>query len=425
MTTWARFARFVEERERPVRVGVAGAGTVGAEVVRQVQSTPGMELGVVVNRTVERAAQALKVAGLRDDQVAVAETPDRARAAAAAGRVVVSAVPDPLWDLDDLDVVVELTGAVGHGFRLMRRVLERGRHVVSMNAECDALLGPSLHATAARSGAVYTLADGDQPGVLFRLVDEVRGFGMEVVAALNCKRHLDVHQSPTDGEGYAGRDATSLRMTTAFGDGTKLQVEQACVANALGFEVLREGMTGLSSSLADLAQDLQPHAEAAGGPFVDYTLGGDFGAGVVVVGRLAGGGDEEQRTRLRMLKMGHGPLYTFFRPWHLVAFEVPTTVAGVAMDRLPLASPPGPATARVVARAKRDLSPGRALDGQGGFDLYGVCAPEGAAEDRPPIGLLDEAVVQRGVEQDAPLTWRDVEVVDEQLLAAWREQEGR
>jgi len=384
-----------------------------------------MEVGAVVNRTLERARDALDVAGVDRADVAVVHDAAEARDAASRGRVVVCSSPDPLWELEDLDVVAEVTGAVGHGFRVMSRVLERGRDVVSMNAECDALLGPTLHRLAASSGAVYTLADGDQPGVLFRLVDEVRGFGMEVVAALNCKRHLDVHQSPTDGEDYAGRDATSLRMTTAFGDGTKLQVEQACVANALGFAVLREGMTGLRTTLADVAGDLVPHVESAPGPFVDYTLGGDFGPGVVVVARLPGGADDEQRTRLRMLKMGDGPLYAFFRPWHIVAFEMVTTLATVVMDRIPLAAPPGPSTARVVARAKRDLPVGLALDGQGGFDLYGVCALESTTGDRPPVGLLDDALVQRPIRIDAPVTWEDVEVADVDLLEVWRGQARR
>ena len=133
------------------------------------------------------------------------------REAVAAQRPAVVADPDLAIMLDELDVLVEATGAIDYGAQVMLAALRSGRKVVSINAEVDAAIGWLLHRTAAEHGGVYSICDGDQPGVLMRTLDRVEHMGFEVLAAVNCKRHLDVHQSRAESAAYAARDSRASR----------------------------------------------------------------------------------------------------------------------------------------------------------------------------------------------------------------------
>ena len=198
-----------------------------------------------------------------------------------------------------------------------------------MNAEVDATIGWLLHHEAAAAGRIYTIGDGDQPGVLLRQLDFVSLMGIEMVAAVNCKRNLDVHQNPDDSRPYAERDGTSVLMTTAFGDGTKMQIENAVVANLTGLVPDRRGMHGVSTTVERAADDISAAISRHG--VVEYTRGGDFGGGVGVVGLRRG---PMVQPYMRYGKLGDGPYYFYFRPYHLLHFEVPMTIADVVLDRV-------------------------------------------------------------------------------------------
>jgi predicted homoserine dehydrogenase-like protein len=398
-------ARGAEGRE--ALVAVAGAGFMGRGLVRQLARTPGMRPALVVNRTVSAAVEAYAAAGLADP--VVSDDPDTVAAALAEGRPAVSGDPQAIAALDAVDVVVEATGALEYGARLVLGALEAGKDVVSLNAELDEALGHLLHHAARRSGAVYTIADGDQPGVLLRQLELVAGMGFEIAAAVNCKRNLDVHQNPDDSRPYAERDSTSVPMTTAFGDGTKMQIECAVVANLTGLVPDVRGMHGVETTVARAAADVAAAISQPG--VVEYTVGGDFGGGVGVVGRS---GDPSVAAYMRYAKMGDGPDYFFFRPYHLMHFEVPRTIAQVVLDREPLGTPLERPVAEVVAVAKGDLRPGDRLDGIGGFACYGQVDTAERAAGYLPIALADDATLVRPVRRDEPVPLDAVEL-DESL----------
>src|SRR5262249_22587446 len=157
--------------------------------------------------------------------------------------------------LPELDVVVEVTGAIEYGATTILTALEAGRSVVSLNAEVDATLGYLLHHVARANDAVYTISDGDQPGGMLRTHAWVRAMGFEPVVIANCKRHLDRRQNPTTSAPYAERDGTSVEITTSAGDGTKLQIECAVAANATGFEPDCRGMHGVPTTLERAVDD--------------------------------------------------------------------------------------------------------------------------------------------------------------------------
>lgn len=402
-----------------VRVAVVGAGFMGRGLVHRLARTPGMTPALVVNRTVEHASDAFAQAGL--DQPLVSDDPAALEAAIADGRPAVASDPGLLPTLGGIDVVVEATGAMAQGAETILGALRAGRDVVTLNAEVDALLGHLLHDVAARHDAIYTIADGDQPGVLLRQIEHVAGMGFEITAAVNCKRNLDVYQDPTDSRAYATRDGTSVLMTTAFGDGTKMQIENACVANLTGLVPDVRGMHGPRTTLERALADLTGALSRTG--VVEFTLGGDFGGGVFVIGRSEDA--EMVHPYMRYSKMGDGPDYLFFRPYHLLHFEVPRTIAEVTLDRRPLARPLPRPVAEVVAVAKRDLAPGDALDGIGGYAAYGHIDTVERAAGLLPIGLAEGGRVTQRIAQDEPIPVDAVEFDQPPPLMEMRDEQDR
>jgi predicted homoserine dehydrogenase-like protein len=402
------------ERTSPIVTAVVGAGFVARGLVHRLARRGSMAPPLVVNRTARRALAILTEAGYAEREIAVSDDADVVSQALAEGRPAVMADAAALPAVAGIEVVVEATGAMEHGTRVILAALESGRHVVSMNAEVDALIGHHLDAVADANDVTYTIADGDQPGVLLRMIDETHQLGLEVAVALNCKRNLDVHQSQADSRPYAERDGTSVAMTTAFGDGTKMHIENVVTANLSGLRPPPIGTPGVETELARVADDVRGSAITEGS--VHFTLGGDFGGGVVVLARSADPAFDAPY--LRYGKLGDGPWYPVFRPYHLIHMEVPTTIEQVVAGGPALGQRTETPVASCVAVAKRDLASGAGLDGIGGDACYGVAADHEEGAALLPIGLAQHATLRRDVAQDRPVTLDDVELDESALLVA-------
>ena len=415
MTTWTRVRRRAAAGEE-FHVGVIGAGYVGRGLAHLLHRLDGFRCALVVNRTPERAVEALRFAGAATRRRRHARC---RREAIGRGVPAVTADPAVAIALDELDVLVEGTGSLDYGAGVVVAALAAGRRVVSINAEVDATIGWLLHCAAAAHGGVYTICDGDQPGVLMRTVDRVQQMAFEPVVAVNCKRHLDVHQSSAESAAYAARDATSLSLTVAAGDGTKMNIEQAVVANLTGMPPECRGMRGIPTTLEHALVDVLAAIDRDG--VVEYTLGGDFGAGVFVIARAPE--PDAVETALRFYKLGAGPEYLVYNPYTLVQFDMPRSIAEVALDGDPLWSPSGPPVADVVAVAKRDLRPGDVLDGIGGDCCYGQIDTVEGASGLLPIAFTEHARVVRSVARDAPVTLDAVEIDDTAPIVRLRAQQ--
>lgn len=396
----------------PITVAVVGAGFVARGLVHRLRRRSTMSSPLVVSRRAEPATRILESAGHTAADIACTDDPDELTEALASGRPAVTTDATVLPGVGGIDVVVEATGAMEYGTRVLLDALRAGRHVVSMNAEVDALLGHHLEAVAAEHGGTYSIADGDQPGVLLRMIDETHQLGLEVAVALNCKRNLNVHQSRADSRPFAERDGTSVAMTTAFGDGTKMHIENVVTANLSGLIPPPIGTPGIRTELSRAADD----ARAAGVPAssVHFTLGGDFGGGVLILARSDDPGFDAPY--LRYGKLGEGPWYPLFRPYHLIHMEVPTTIEQVAWGGPSLGRRTPEPVAVCAAVAKRDLAAGEALDGIGGDACYGVAASRAEGGALLPIGLAADATLRRPVAIDRPITLDDVELDEAALL---------
>lgn len=412
-----------EAEGRPIRVGMVGAGFMGQGLANQIMhSVPGMRMAAIANQHVERAMAAYAYAGA--DDPARAETQAQLDAAIAAGRPVVTDDPLLVARSPQIDVIVDVTGSVEYGARVVLEAFAHGIHVVLMNAEIDATIGPILQVKARHHGVIMSACDGDEPGLEMNLVRWVRGLGLRPRVVGNVKGLQDRYRNPTTQQGFAERWGQNPYMVTSFADGSKISFEQTIVANATGFGVLSRGMSRGLEFDGDVTElpslyDVDQLRELGG--IIDYTVGPK--AAKVFV--LAEHDDPKQRHYLELYKMGPGPLYTFYVPYHLVHFEVPNAIARVVLFGDNVAPPLGGPVVEVCACAKRDLKAGEILDPYGGYTTYGeaVNTDEMRTGRYLPEGLAERCVMKRGVPQDAVLTYRDVELPAGRIADALRAEQ--
>ena len=414
----------------PVRVGMVGAGFMARGVARQLRhALPGMRLVGIANRTRAKAHDVLRRAGHVD--VREVDDPGQLDRAVADGATGVTTDPEVLCAAESVDVLIEAAGAVGFGAHVLTTAIAHGKDVVSLNAELDATVGPVLQARARDAGVLVTGADGDQPAVQVNLARFVRSLGLTPLVYGNVKGLQDRYRTPATQAAYAAQWGQTPEMVTSFADGTKISLEQALVANALDATVACRAMLGpehgghvddLRRTFLD-AVGLERLRELGG--IVDYVVGAQPGPGVFV---LAVNDDPEREIYLRYGKLGDGPLYSFYVPYHLTALEVPLSVARVALFRdHVVTSLPRPPRVDVITCAKRDLRAGEILDGLGGFLTYGVCerAEVAADESLVPIGIAEGSRLLRDVPRDGVLTFDDVELPEGRLVIELRREQER
>ena len=418
----------LRERERagrPIRVGMVGAGFMGQGLTNQItNSVPGMRMAAVYNRRPERAEHVFRYSGL--DNVVVADTQLALDAAIRAGRPAVAEDPFMICRSDEIDVVVDVTGSVEFGTNVILEAFRHGKHVVLMNAEVDATIGPILQVYAKQHGVILSACDGDEPGLQMNLYRWVKGLGLIPRVVGNVKGLQDRYRNPTTQKAWAERWDQNAAMVTSFADGSKISFEQSIVANATGFKVRQRGMTRgqvYDGSIMDIHQlyDLDELRELGG--VVDYTVGP---AGVKIF-CLAEHSDPKQRHYLNLYKMGEGPLYPFWVPYHLVHFEAPNAIARVVLFGDNLAPPLAGPVVEVCAIAKRDLEAGEVLDEYGNYMTYGEAANVDEMSSRRylPEGLVEGCKLKRPIRKDEVLTYDDVDLPTGRIADTFRAEQYR
>jgi predicted homoserine dehydrogenase-like protein len=408
---------------RPVKVGMVGAGFMAKGIANQiVNSVPGMELAAIANRTLSRAASCYGIAGI--DAPRSVSSQRALEDCIAAGIPAVTDDPMLLCAAEGLDCLIDVTGAVEHGAQVTLAAIRHGRHVVSMNAELDGTVGPILKKHADAAGVIFTGSDGDQPGVQLNLWRFVKSIGLTPLVCGNIKGLQDPYRTPATQAGFAAKWGQDPQMVTSFADGTKISFEQAIVANATGMTVSKRGMIGADhpGHVDDLTRIYDEAMLRRLGGIVDYVVGAKPAPGIYVI---AAHDDPKQRHYLNLYKLGEGPLYSFYTPYHLCHFEVPLSVARVVLAGDPVLQPIDGPRVEVVATAKRDLAAGEVVDGLGGYMTYGQCETYAIsrAEDLLPMGLAEGCRLKRALPKDAVLTYADVEIPQGRLVDRLRAEQ--
>jgi predicted homoserine dehydrogenase-like protein len=396
------------KENRPIRVGIVGAGFMSQGLTNQiVHSTPGMRVSAISNRQVQRAIDVFRYAGF--DAVEVADSQCALDDAASRGRPVAAADAMLLARSDEIEVLVDATGAVEFGAQVALEAFRHGKDVILMNAELDATIGPILQVYAERHGVILTGCEGDEPGVQINLYRWVKGLGLTPRLLGNVKGLQDRYRTPTTQKAFAERWGQNPSMVTSFADGSKISFEQSAVANATGFSVQRRGMSRGRVYDGDVLKigelyDLEELRTLGGA--IDYVVG----TPLTKVYCLAEHADPKQRHYLNLYKMGAGPLYSFFTPYHLVHFEVPNAIARAVLFRDSVIKPLAGPVVEVCAVAKRDIQAGEVLDDYGMYMTYGeaVNVEEMSGGRYLPEGLVQGCRVKRNLPKDAVVTYDDV-----------------
>ena len=410
-----------EAAARPIRVGIVGAGATGRAIALQLGTpVPGIRLAGISNRTPANAERAFREAGIT--QWKAVDSAAAAEASITRGVPVLTDDPSVLLKCNAIDLVIEVTGSVDFAARITLDAIEQRKPTILVNAELDSLIGPLLSAKARDAGVVLTHTDGDEPGVAMTLFRYLQSVGLRPVAAGNIKGMVDYYRTPETQKGFAARYDQDVKKVTSFADATKLSMETTVLANATGFGVARRGMVGPACGyVRELAKLLPPEAMLAGG-IVDYSVGAAPHTGAFVVVHEE---NPLKKAQLSYYKLGDGPFYVFYTPFHLPHIQIPSTIARAVIHNDPTVTPMAGPSCEVVTVAKRDLKVGDKLDGIGGFLSYGLIDNYAAArvDDALPIALSENCVLLHDVPRGEVVRFRDVKMPAKRLSdELWLEQ---
>ncbi|WP_413200177.1 NAD(P)H-dependent oxidoreductase [Nostoc piscinale] len=408
----------------PIKVGMIGAGFMGRGIANQIiNSVPGMELVAIFNRSIDGAKRAYTEAGIADVQVV--NTVSDLEDAIASGKYAITDDAKIICQAESIEAIIEVTGAVEFGAHIVMEAIAHRKHVIMMNAELDGTVGPILKVYADKAGVILSACDGDQPGVEMNLYRFVQSIGLTPLLCGNIKGLQDPYRNPTTQEGFAKRWGQKAHMVTSFADGSKISFEQAIVANATGMQVAKRGMLGydFTGHVDEMTNmyDIDQLKELGG--IVDYVVGAKPGPGVFV---FATHDDPKQRHYLNLYKLGEGPLYSFYTPYHLCHFEVPLSVARAVLFHDAVMAPINKPMVDVVTTAKIDLKAGETLDGIGYYMTYGQCenSPIVQAQKLLPMGLAEGCRLKRDIPRDQVLTYDDVELPEGRLCDQLRAEQN-
>lgn len=426
-----------ELRNKPIRVGVIGAGTFSSAFLSQARLIPGMRVVSVADLEMQKAKRACIEAGWTEEAVGVGNSPDSINHGSARGKVMVTDNADHLIRAD-LDVIVEATGVTEAGTYHAWTALEAGKHVVMANVETDVLLGPILKKKADEKRLVYSMAYGDQPGIICEMVDWARTIGLEVVCAGKGTRYQPEYRYSTPEtvwkyfgftEEQVATGNYNAQMYNSFLDSTKSAIEMCALCNATGLVPQRCGLQFPPVGPQDLPNVLKPKAKGGilehsgtveivasenrdGTPIKNHLRWGIyivFKAGTDLVRRFL--------TMHDFLRDASGEYGAVYRPFHLIGLELSMSVASAVLRGEATGSANG-FIADVASVAKKALKPGEILDGEGGYTVFGrlVRADESLSNRYLPMGLSRGGKMVKSVAKDSFVTYNDVEL-DESTLA--------
>ncbi len=400
---------------KPVRVGLIGAGKFGSMFLSQVPTTPGLVVTMIADLDPAQAMARCKEVGWEETRVAETRFIDDAEA---------------MIQSDTVDVVVEATGHPAAGIKHALLCAEHGKHLVMVNVEADVLAGPYLALQARQAGVVYSMAYGDQPALTMEMIDWARSCGFTVVAAGKGTRYLPAYHDSTPDTvwshyGLSAEQATAAgmrsQMFNSFLDGTKSSIEMAAIANAADLRVPTNGLAFPPCGTDHLSEVLRP--ESVGGQL-------EFSGQVEVVSSLERDGQPVERdlrwgvycvfeapndysaacfSQYGMNTDDSGRYSAMYKPFHLIGLELNISILSAALREQPTGAPIC-FNGDVVAVAKRDIQVGEILDGEGGYTVWGRLMPSAAsvAAKALPIGLASEVTVTQPINQGQIITTDDI-----------------
>ncbi|MFS0675172.1 NAD(P)H-dependent oxidoreductase [Ornithinibacillus sp. 179-J 7C1 HS] len=412
-----------ENQGKYIRVGLVGAGQMGRGMVSQIEGMKGIRVVALADIDIENARNAYLKADIHLTDIVETDVLEKANIAISSDKVVATTNANLVTRIPEVDVVVEATGIPNVGAVVASSAILNRKHVVMLNVETDVTVGPFLKKMADAVGVVYTGSAGDEPGAIMELFDFADAVGFEVVALGKGKNNKLNHEAnPETAREEAIQKGASPKMLASFQDGTKTMVEMTAVANATGFVPDIDGMHGPTATVKELPSVIIPKED--GGILsrkrvVEYVNG--VAPGVFAIIKT---NHPEVDHELQYLKLGEGPYYVLYRPYHLASLETPLSIAKAYFDGSPTIAPWYGNVAEAVAVAKKDLKEGEYLDNIGGFTTYAtiLTREQAVKENALPIGLVDQHIVMtRAVKKGEIITYDSIHQTKPSTIWSLRE----
>ncbi|CBI76177.1 homoserine dehydrogenase [Bartonella clarridgeiae 73] len=426
LTGLARDLKQRAETYKPIRIGLIGCGEMGTDLLSSITHIDGITIAAVATRTPSRVFDAAALAYGEKGHVCEVENTTALTQTIEKDLIAATDDLDLVLRHEQIDIIVDATGHPEAGAEIGFKTLRNNKHLVMMNVEADVTIGAYLKNEADKRGLIYTLGAGDEPTSCMELIEFVSALGHKIVAVGKGKNNPLIFDATPDAyEEEARQRNMNVRMLVEFIDGSKTMVEMAAIANATGLLPDCPGMHGPKAALKDLNKVLIPKKD--GGILnrcgvVDYSIGEGVAPGVFVIAEIT---HPRLRERMEDLKIGKGPYFTFHRPYHLTAMEIPLTCARIMLygktDMAPLKQP----VAEVCAIAKKDLHPGEQLDfiGLYSYRAWTMSAEEARAHQAIPCGLLEKAIVTTAIKKNELITKHNTTIRENQWIARLRNKQ--
>ena len=409
-----------------IKLAIIGAGKMGASLISQLSNIDAMEVKLVIDRTPQKAIDALKKAGIPEERIIYTDDYNEGYEVLEKGYVCVSTNYRLSYKLLQINAVIDCTGNPSFGAVIARKTIQYHKHMISFNVECEATVGPVLHDMAKKAGVVYTGILGDEPGAIIDLCDQAFGMGLDVLVAAKGKNNkLDEYATPETLKEEAKGKNLSAKMLTSFVDGTNTMLELNSVCNALGFLPDTFGCHGIDTSPETAVEDFKLKRE--GGILDNYKIV-EFSKGMAPgVFIIATSDKEDVRDLMKFLGFGDGPNYLMYRPYHLTSLEAPITIYNAVVENEPTIAPIQGQVADTITIAKRDIKTGESLDGIGSEKVYGKLTSHTRSmnEDLLPIGLITpKTVATCDIPKDTLIEMNMVEIDERATITRLRRRQN-
>lgn len=413
----------MESEKRSIKVGLVGAGFMGSGIVEVIEGAPGME--VVAVSDIDMGKAHLCFEGINFSNYKEIQSSDEAAKLQFPKERIITSNYRVIPQIEGLDFVIEATGVPEIGAEVAYASIINKKHIGMLNVETDVTIGHYLQMLAKKNSVVYTVCTGDEPAAIKELYDFAKILGFIVIACGKGKNNpLDASATPETLGRKAKEMGLNPKILTEFVDGSKTMVEMSCIANAAGLTIDKRNMHGPHVNVNELTKVFS--TDGKGGILrkegvVDFAIG-DVAPGVFVVVRHEG---KLVNETMRYLKIGDGPGYLLYRPYHLTNIEVPISVALGYLYKKPSIAASFLPTTEVITIAKRNLARGENIDHIGGATVYAgietcLCARK---ENLLPFGLCEGAKLTENVEKGKPVAFSQVELKDTFLLELRKNQD--
>lgn len=409
-----------------IKLAVMGAGKMGTSLISQLANIDAMEVKLVIDRTPQKAIEALVKSGVAEDKIIYTDDYNEGYEILEKGYVCVSTNYRLSYKLLQINAVVDCTGNPSFGAVIARKTIQYHKHMISFNVECEATVGPVLHDMAKKAGVVYTGILGDEPGAIIDLCNQAFGMGLDVLVAAKGKNNrLDEYVTPDQIREEAKGKSLNPKMLTSFIDGTNTMLELNSVCNALGFLPDTFGCHGIEANPETAVEKFKLKTE--GGILDNYKIvefSNGMAPGVFII---VTSDKEDVRDLMKFLGFGDGPNYLMYRPYHLTSLEAPITIYNAVVENESTIAPIQGQVADTITIAKRDIKKGETLDGIGSEKVFGKLTSHTKCmnEDLLPIGMITpKTIAAVDIAKDTLIDMSMVEIDERATITRLRRRQN-